>query len=253
MSDLLLDVGNSRLKWGVLEQGEIHHTGHITQESIQQHGLQSLTTKLPRRVDSVMASNVAGPSFATRLSGVIGAHCNCEVHFARSEKRGWGVVNGYRQPRALGVDRWVAMVGAWAEVASACLVIDAGTALTLDVIDDDGRHLGGQIIPGADTMQQSLASATSDIPLVKRATKRTSGDMKMFALNTTAAVREGSQNAITGSIERAIRTLQSNGYEPTILLTGGGSSSILGSLDVPPLHHPNLVLQGLQHMLESAK
>lgn len=253
MSDLLLDVGNSRLKWGVSENGEIRRTGHITQESIRENGLPSLTTKLPRRVDSVMASNVAGTSFATRLSGIIGAHCNREVHFARSEKRGWGVVNGYRQPRALGVDRWVAMVGAWAEVQSACLVVDAGTALTLDVIDDDGRHLGGQIIPGAETMQRSLASATSDIPLVKKATKRSSADMKMFGLNTAAAVREGSQNAITGAIERAIRTLQSNAYEPTILLTGGGASSILGSFDETPLHRPNLVLQGLQHMLESAK
>lgn len=253
MTALLLDVGNSRLKWGVLEDGDIRRTGHISQEKLREQGLSALTTKLPRRVDVVWVSNVAGASFATRLSGVIGAHCNAEVHFARSEKRGWGVTNGYRQPRRLGVDRWVAMIGAWAEIKSACLVVDAGTAVTLDAIDDEGLHLGGQIIPGVETMLESLSLATSDIPRVAASSKQASGDLKMFGANTAAAVREGAQNAITGAIERAVRTLRSNAYDPTIVLTGGGASRILGALDEAPLHRPNLVLHGLLHMLENSR
>ena len=253
MSVLLLDVGNSRLKWGVLDDGGIRRTGHISQENIRDQGLTVLTTKLPRRVDAVRASNVAGTSFATRLSGVIGLHCNADVHFARSEKRGWGVTNSYRQPRRLGVDRWVAMIGAWAEVQSSCLIVDAGTALTLDAMDDDGVHLGGQIIPGVDTMLGSLATATSDIPLVSAAAKQASGDIKMFGRNTAAAVREGAQNAVAGAIERAIRTLRSSAYDPTIILTGGGASRILGALEETPVHRPHLVLNGLAHMLENAQ
>ena len=253
MSALLLDVGNSRLKWGVLDDGQIRRTGHISQAKIRDQGISVLTTKLPRRVDAVRASNVAGTSYATRLSGVIGIHCNADVHFARSEKRGWGVTNSYRQARRLGVDRWVAMIGAWAETQSACLVVDAGTAVTLDAIDDDGIHLGGQIIPGVETMLESLSSATSDIPLVKGATRQSADDLKMFGRNTAAAVREGAQNAVAGAIERAIRTLQSNAYDPTIILTGGGASRILGALEETPLHRPNLVLHGLAHMLENAK
>lgn len=253
MSVLLLDVGNSRLKWGVLDDGDIRRTGHISQEKIREQGLSVLTTKLPRRVDAVRASNVAGKSFATRLSGVIGMHCNADVHFARSEKRGWGVSNSYRQPRRLGVDRWVAMIGAWAEVESACLIVDAGTALTLDAVDDDGVHLGGQIIPGVETMLNSLSLATSDIPLVKVSSKQVAGDIKMFGKNTAAAVREGAQNAVAGVIERSIRVLRSNAYDPTIILTGGGASRILGALEEAPLHRPNLVLHGLAHMLENAQ
>jgi len=253
MSALLLDVGNSRLKWGVLDQGDIRRTGHISQQTLRDQGLSALTTKLPRQVDTVWVSNVAGTSFATRLSGVLGLHCDADVHFARSERRGWGVANGYRQPRRLGVDRWVAMVGAWAEVQAACLVVDAGTALTLDAIDDDGQHLGGQIIPGAETMLDSLSSATSDIPRVTLSTKQSAGDMKMFAANTAGAVREGAQNAVAGSIERAIQTLRTNTYEPTIILTGGGATRILGALEEVPLHRPNLVLHGLAHMLENAQ
>ena len=253
MKALLLDVGNSRLKWGVLEDGGIRVTGHISQTKLGEQGLSALTTRLPRRVDAVHASNVAGTSFATRLSGVIGAHCQADLHFARSERRGWGVTNGYRQPRRLGVDRWVAMVAAWAEIQSACLIVDAGTAVTLDAIDNDGVHLGGQIIPGVETMLASLSTATSDIPVVRAASTTATDDVKMFGHNTAAAVREGAHNAVTGAIERAIRTLQSNSYDPIIILTGGGASRILGALKEPSLHRPNLVLQGLAHMLENAK
>jgi type III pantothenate kinase len=253
VSALLIDVGNSRLKWGVLDDGNIRRTGHISQEKIRDQGLAALTSKLPRRVDVVRASNVAGNSFATRLSGVVGMHCNADIHFARSEKRGWGVTNSYRQPRRLGVDRWVAMIGAWAEMQSACLIVDAGTAVTLDAIDDDGVHLGGQIIPGIETMLASLSSATSDIPLIKASAKQSPGDLKMFGRNTAAAVREGAQNALAGAIDRAFRTLQSNAYDPTIILTGGGASRILAALDANPVHRPNLVLHGLAHMLENAK
>jgi type III pantothenate kinase len=253
MSVLLLDVGNSRLKWGLLDNGDIRRTGHISQEKIREQGLSVITTKLPRRVDAVRVSNVAGTSFATRLSGIIGMHCNVDVHFAHSERRGWGVTNGYRQPRRLGVDRWVAMIGAWAEKKSACLIVDAGTAVTLDAIDGDGVHLGGQIIPGAETMLTSLSAATSDIPLVKSPGKQSTGKLKIFGQNTTAAIREGAQNAVVGAVERAVRTLKSKGYRQTVILTGGGATRILGALEKPPLHRPNLVLFGLAQMLEDAR
>lgn len=252
MKVLLMDVGNSRIKWGVLENGDIRRTGHISQDGISERGLQALTTKLPRRIDDVFVSNVAGNTFATRLSGVVGMHCECDVRFARSARRGWGVTNSYTQPRRMGVDRWVAMVGAWAEVQGACLVVDCGTAVTIDALDSDGQHLGGQIIPGVGTMANALASATSDIQSVRPAPGRGGADLGMFGRNTAAAVREGAQNAVTGAVDRAIRTLQSNAYEPVVVLTGGDSSRILNALCEPPLHRPHLVLQGLARMLDSA-
>ncbi len=253
MKALLMDVGNSRIKWGVLDHGEIHRTGHISQQRIREKGLQVLTTKIPRRVDEVFVSNVAGTSFATRLSGVAGMHCDCDVKFARSERSGWGVTSGYTQPRRMGVDRWVAMVGAWAEVQSTCLVVDAGTAVTIDAIDADGNHLGGQIIAGVATMADALSTATSDIPRVKPAPGRSADDLGMFAHNTAAAVREGAHAAVAGAVDRAIRALQSNAYEPAVILTGGDASRILNALGDTPVHRPHLVLQGLAHMLENAQ
>jgi len=250
MKALLLDVGNSRIKWGVLERGAIRKTGHISREQLREKGLRVLTTRLPADVKSVFASNVAGASFATRLSGVVGAHCRCDVQFARTARRGWGITNAYAQPRRLGVDRWVAMIGAWAEFQTACLVVDAGTAVTIDAVDNGGIHLGGQIIPGVSTMAASLHLATSDIPHVKAAGASADSGLSMFAKSTTAAVREGTQNAVAGAVDRAFRTLQSSGYDPVIVLTGGDASRILNALCEPPVHRPHLVLQGLATMLE---
>lgn len=253
MTALLLDVGNSRIKWGILDNGEIRRTGHISQERIREKGLKVLTTRLPRRVDTVIVSNVAGASFATRLAGVVGMHCNCDVRFARVLRQGWGVTSSYTQPRRLGVDRWVAMIGAWAETGRSCLVVDLGTAITLDAMDDDGTHLGGQIIPGFATMANALASATSDIPSVRPLRSGTGPSMQMFGRNTAAAVREGVQNAIAGAVDRAFKTLQSNGYLASVVLTGGDASRILDALSVTPLHRPHLVLRGLAHMLDNAQ
>jgi type III pantothenate kinase len=251
VSALLLDIGNTRLKWGEIDGGSIRHTGHIPLQKIHDEGIGALTSKLPRDVSAVVASNVAGTSFATRLSGVVGMHCSCDVQFAKSKRQEFGVTNGYRQPRRLGVDRWVAMVGAWAEFQSACVIVDAGTAVTIDVLDDEGQHLGGQILPGVMLMSSALADETSDISAARQRSNVFATGLDIFAKDTVKAVASGSQSALLGAIDRAVRVLRSNDYDPTIVLTGGDASRILKSLDEMPLHRPHLVLQGLAHMLES--
>jgi type III pantothenate kinase len=250
LTALLIDIGNSRLKWGVLENGAIRRTGHISQQEVRDHGLAALTSKLPRRVDTVFASNVAGASFATRLSGVVGMHCNVDMHFARTERHACGVTNSYRQVRRLGVDRWVAMIGAWKEIGAACLVVDAGTAVTIDALDDTGQHLGGQILPGVALMAASLTAQTSDIPNIQRRASSQERGMEMFANTTAGAVGHGALNSVVGAIERAVHVMQENGHAPTIILTGGDASRILRSLGEEPIHRPHLVLQGLATLLE---
>ena len=251
MTALLMDIGNTRLKWGVLDDGAIRRTGHISQEAVRSDGLTALTSKLPRRVDAVFASNVAGTSFATRISGVVGMHCNCDMHFARSTREACGVTNSYRQPRRMGVDRWVAMIGAWVEVQSACLVVDAGTAVTIDALDGAGQHLGGQILPGVALMSDALASSTSDIPNTSRRSIRGARGMEIFANNTGGAVAHGALSAVVGAIERSVHVLRENHHDPKLILTGGDASRILKSLAGEPIHSPHLVLQGLAKLLEN--
>jgi type III pantothenate kinase len=251
MKALLLDVGNTRLKWGIADDGEIHRTGNITRQKIQESGLGVLTTRLPRSVDTAIASNVAGTTLATRLAGLVGAHCNRDLHFAKTLRSAHGVTNSYKQPRRMGVDRWVAMIGAWSELRSACLVVDAGTAVTIDAIDASGNHLGGQILPGVAMMADALTNKTSDIPNVRPAAKKDYSDLAMFATNTRDAVGSGSLGAVTGAVERAIGVLRAHARRAPIVLTGGDASRILSALDGAPLHRPNLVLQGLMQLLEA--
>jgi type III pantothenate kinase len=250
---LLFDVGNTRLKWGLLKDKRIVRTGVVDHDRLKNQGFAALTTRLPADVDHVLASNVAGPAFATRLAGVIGIHCDTDVHFARSEKEAYGVKNAYRQPRRLGVDRWVALLGARAEMRSAVCVVDAGTAVTIDAMDKTGQHLGGLIIPGTRLMSAALSQETSDI----RLSRRTSGDpgpgMDLFARTTGDAVHNGTLGAVCGAIERAAKAMRSAGLRPKIVLTGGDASRILKQLDGNILHRPHLVLQGLAHMVQNRK
>lgn len=250
---LLFDVGNTRLKWGLLDKGRIGRTGSVTHEKLHEAGFSALTARLPRDVDSVMACNVAGHSFATRLSGVIGIHCDREVHFARAERQGYGLKNAYKMPRHIGVDRWVAMIGARAEFGGALCVVDAGTAVTIDAVDRDGVHLGGLIVPGLRLMTASLFSNTSDIPEVKHGGTVDADGIEMFAATTERAVKNGALTSVCGAIDRSVRAMRASGYRPKVVLTGGDASRILGHLDAQTLHRPNLVLQGLAHMVQHEK
>lgn len=247
---LLFDAGNTRLKWGLYQDGRISRSGSVTHEALRDTAFAALLTKLPRHVDQVLACNVAGASFATRLSAAIGLHCHAEVRFVHSEKQAYGVTNGYTSSRRLGADRWVALIAAYAERRSAALVVDAGTAVTIDVIDKTGRHLGGQIIPGIRLMSSCLSSQTAEIPPVgqRRAAMSAAG---VFANNTGAAILNGACNAVCGAIERSVRAARSAGLRPRIVLTGGDASSILKLLEGSVQHRPNLVLQGLAHIIDS--
>ncbi len=248
---LLFDVGNTRLKWGVLDNDRIVRSGNIDRDKLKKQGFAALTTRLPTNVDHVLVCNVAGPAFATRLAGVIGMHCDADVHFARSEKEACGVKNAYPQPRKLGVDRWVALLGARAETRAAVCVVDAGTAVTIDAMDKTGQHLGGQIIPGPGLMSVALSNETSDIGSPRRIARDPGAGMGLFARNTGDAVQSGTLSAVCGAIERAARAMRSAGLRPKIVLTGGDASRILKQLDGKVLHRPHLVLQGLVHMVES--
>jgi type III pantothenate kinase len=247
---LLIDAGNTRLKWGVLADGVIQDTGHLFQADLADHGISTLTTRIPRDVAQVFVSNVAGPTFATRLAGVLSAHCGSEVRFARTHTEALGLRNAYRDVRQMGVDRWVAMVGAWHTWHRALVVVDAGTAVTIDAVDDAGQHLGGQIIPGVGLMASALGTATSDIPVFDLADRSTARDIEIFGDSTEAGVANGAFNAVTGAVERAISVLRSSAHDPVTVLTGGDASAMLQALAETPEYRPNLVLEGLAALLD---
>ena len=249
---LLFDVGNTCLKWGLLRNGRIERTGSARHETLAKTGMSTLARRLPRRADAAFASNVAGPAFGSRLASFIGIHFGCDLRFARAEREAFGLRNAYRRPRSLGVDRWAAMIGARAETQSALCVVDAGSAITIDAIDRDGQHLGGQIIPGLQLMYRSLVANTNGIN-GKRVRFFEPDGMNVFADRTERAVQAGALNSICGAIERSMTTLRKEGMRPKLIVTGGGVTPILKQLGDKTLHRPHLVLQGLAAMLEESK
>src|SRR5690606_41073244 len=129
------------------------------------------------------------------------------------------------------VDRWVAMIGAYAEFRSALCVVDAGTAVTIDAVDRVGAHLGGMIVPGLSMMANALHVNTSEIPLAKRNPAAMTDAMNAFANTTEGAVQNGALTAVSGAVERSFRLMRAAGFRPKVVLTGRHASR-----DPQPLH-----------------
>ena len=248
---LLFDIGNTRLKWGLATNGEVTRSGYVTHEKIRDLGFTPLTAKLPQRVSQILVSNVAGAGFGSRFAAVMSIHCNADVHFVHSEKQAFGVTNAYARPRNLGVDRWVAMVGARAEFSGAVCVVDAGTAVTIDLLDRSGMHKGGQIIPGVELMRKALDTSASDINVAKSRASVPVEGIGLFGRNTRQAIDCGAFAAVCGAINGAARAARGAGFRPRIVLTGGDASRILKLLDGHVTYRPDLVLQGLAFMLRN--
>ena len=238
MTALLLDVGNSRLKWGLLDDEEIIETGSVGLEELEQRGLAALYEQLPQSVDEAVACNVAGEKIARILSGLE------PVRFVSSTAEACGITNSYRDPQKLGVDRWVAMIGARASTRSACLVVDAGTAITLDALDPNGAHLGGLILPGFQLMAAALGDRTSDLPKIASAGWNDGIDEPPFAASTTDAILQGIRAAAVGAVERSFRSLSASYHDAELILTGGDAEIIQDDLQWTRVL-PHLVLNGL--------
>jgi type III pantothenate kinase len=166
-----------------------------------------------------------------------------EPQFVVSTTAAGGVRNAYPQPAKLGVDRWLAMIGAHALERGAVCIVSVGTAMTIDGLAADGRHLGGVIVPGPDLMVGSLLNNTSDIARRAQQGDTTEG---LFADNTLGAIRQGADQALAALVERAVgitrRTLNET---PALLVTGGASDRVEKLLTLPYRSVPDLVLRGL--------
>ena len=242
---LLLDIGNTRLKWASLKGGiflpgdELLHAGQLDIEKLTQIRLDALP-------DLVMAACVAGSKSELLLQEWVQRQFQRDIEFVTAEQQMLGVTNAYADPVQLGSDRWVAMIAAHQEWQGNLCVIDAGTALTLDLVQKDGRHLGGYILPGLGMMQHCLIEG-SEIPI--------STDSVILASNTQVGdstircISNGALQAACGLIERTILQFEQQSQEAVKnILTGGDSQSLVDNLTIPCVIEPNLVLRGLGHI-----
>ncbi|MFN5746471.1 MAG: type III pantothenate kinase [Methylococcaceae bacterium] len=244
---LLVDIGNSRLKWAwsfgtELEAGPAFSSDITTLAD----DLKRFWGDRPSPPAEVYLANVAGADRAAVLSDWLMAQWGLVPRLVRSEPHRCGVVNGYDQPQQLGVDRWVALVGLQAYYGGPACVVDCGTAITLDMLDENGRHRGGLIAPGHQTMIRALLTQTAGIAL----TDYPAG-AELLGRSTTAAVAGGVFLACAGLIEKAVAHLNCNGSPLRLVLTGGDAAEIGGHLSIPFLRDELLVLKGLLTIADS--
>lgn len=240
---LAIDAGNTRIKWGMHDGRDWKSLGAIaTRDSATIHD--ALRSSFP--ADKAIASNVAGPEVRADIAAAC-ARGGIQVAFIQSERRQSGVENGYRDPAQLGTDRWAALIAAHhlAEAGDK-LVVNAGTALTIDALTADGRFLGGLIVPGPALMRHSLDRGTAGLRL-------TEGTPRDFPESTPDAITSGAIQAAAGAIERMAHVMAARGSPPgRIILSGGAAAEIAGSLSLTTILHENLVLDGLALIARNA-
>jgi type III pantothenate kinase len=232
MNMLLIDAGNSRIKWGVSESGAWLLRGSTEHAA---GALEQAFAGLPQP-HRILVSNVAGEDAARRIrSACCGWDSRIEFVSALAEQ--CGVRNGYQHPAQLGSDRWAALIAAWHHEHAACLVVNCGTATTVDALSADGVFLGGMILPGVDMMRLSLVTGTVQLDTA-------SGVWREFPANTADAMHSGAICATVGAIKRQYQALGVDGAH--CLVAGGAADDVWPHLDLPRLRMADMVLQGLQ-------
>lgn len=237
---LEFDLGNSRAKWrlcgappGELLSGDFR---------IGPEGVIGTLTLPPQQlpISRIRAGSVAGAQINEVLTQLCRQWWKLEPEFARSEAHCAGVSNGYQLPERLGVDRWLALLAAYHRQdrqQRSCAVVDCGSAITLDLLQADGQHLGGYIVPGLRMVSEALSSRTrlikvNELPL----------DAPSPGRATDQAIGHGLLRMLQGLLN-GLETYLGNDHR--LYFTGGDGERLLQSLKLPGSYHPDLVLDGL--------
>ena len=246
MAVLLVDVGNTRIKWARFDGRDIGR-GHAAV-----HSGWSAATYARRlfgtgpRPGRLWVTSVAGGR-VNRTLATAARRAGVAMTFVSVPRSGGGVRVGYLEPWRLGSDRFVAAVGAHALFPrSAVCVVGVGTAMTIDLIGADGRHRGGAMIPAPALMVETLFTRTHGIQRRARGGSR-GGGTGLFARSTRQGVMQGARYAAAALIDRAVaeaRVLLS-GRKPLVVLTGGEAAAVRPLLKRGGVLVPDLVLQGL--------
>ena len=269
---LAIDAGNTRVKWGLFNAtGSMVESGACLNSELAH-------ANLPHAL-RIIISNVAGKNIEAQLKSVLP---DGMVYWIEARPKACGVKNGYESPSTLGSDRWAALIAAWHLKHAACVVVNAGTAVTVDALssqqDNTGLFMGGMILPGLNLMQHSLGIATAQLPK-KTSAKRTAAKqaatslsernyisadhlVSIFATNTVDAVYSGALHAILGAIDLMAQALYHHAaIKPHIVISGGNAAIIHQQITQHFLTShitnsviivDNLVLHGL-YLLENSK
>lgn len=244
---LAIDAGNTKTKWATFNMyGEIADSGACINAAFSQSSLPLET------ISSVIISNVAGEAHASIIqASLVKEHL--PITWLKSSAECCNVLNHYTQPESLGTDRWASLIGGWVMQHRPCVVVNAGTAVTIDALithpdnKNQAHFLGGMILPGLGLMQSSLNNATAQLDCDVSITDMNGNTLN---INTLEAIKNGALHAICGAIENMLVTIAKKYHiEPLVIMSGGDAQVIVKQLCNIVTNHvlfiDNLVLKGL--------
>ncbi len=241
MQTLLIDLGNSRIKWSVLEDGNLSEMqGFMWDSDNTLDDWGQLIQCDDQNLKKICISSVVSQKRLSDIQSWCEQRWNNEIVLAKSKSKQLGLISGYHDPSQLGVDRWLAMLAVKQVCQQPFCVIDCGTAVTIDLVDADGLHLGGGILPGLTTMRKSLNQSTGNLPLVEH-------EGSKFALNTHDGIAGGTLAALRGAVSTYVDDARERvGNELRCWVSGGDASQVLDVLPKGSVWREDLVLQGLK-------
>jgi type III pantothenate kinase len=241
---LVIDSGNTRTKWALVDSAGVMQAPVVC---LNADLAISTLKQAAQKANQVLIANVAGQAIAQQIAQLI---TPLNADFIAAKQQAVDVINRYEQAEKLGADRWASLIAAWHIHHQPTLVINAGTAITIDCLTTDesnkGLFLGGTIMPGLRLMQAELTHNTAQLKVGE-------GSHLAFPLNTQDAIQTGCLNAAIGAITVMHNQLESVcGLPPKLVISGGDASTIAGALmahlkvdEKRVMIVENLVLQGL--------
>lgn len=236
---LLIDAGNTRVKAALMDvEGHLEPWLNVAYDELRQH-------QISQDVESVWLAAVSGDSQNEELTHWLTEQKQTKVHRVESEAHAFGVTNAYAKPQDLGVDRWLAMLGAYDEQPKAAVIIDAGTAITVDWLDENGQHLGGWIAPGVALMKTSVTQRAPKV--FSHDSDELWGKAQQLGQSTPDCLLNGCVNTFIGLVRQALSVSETelDWFDYRILFSGGSIPLLPADIKRRGEVRTELVLQGL--------
>lgn len=246
MSDLLVDSGNTRLKWALSDTG-VWRTGALFMPARDVGALLDDAWRALPRPARVFVADVADGARGQAMADWVRHRWQLSPIRIQAQSELLGVRSAYREPERLGADRWAALIAARALTNRSACVVDCGTAVTLDALGANGVHAGGVIFPGLTLLRRSLVQGTAALDAAP------GNAAHCLARSTADGIAAGTLYGLVGAIERVLDEFEKAlGEAPHIYITGGDADQVAAHLARAVQREPDLVLKGLARIAESA-
>jgi type III pantothenate kinase len=231
---LVIDAGNSRIKWRLTDRHQIVAEGRQLTPRALEDAIFSLSDMQPP--SEIRIASVAGDKVVDWLYQQLRKQFDGPIRLAQVASTLGELSCAYEDPKSLGIDRWLAIAAAYNQYNEPLLVIDAGSAITMDIIGPGGQHVGGYIAPGLTLMHDALWKNTSDVRVVGSGSE----ELWLPGKNTQQAVNRGCLLAAVSTVESLAAQ-----FPVRIVITGGDAKILIQAMSLSANNHANLVLDGL--------